>query len=120
MWIPIAFGKLNRSESAAAILAVAACENPKAVYTDVTLAILKDLPKGGFLFVYDDPSNTTFLRTLLIDAFGGAEMGTRHNQFSARCHKILHVGNIVNLRIPVISQICKSVSYHTMCTCNIT
>ena len=34
--------------------------------------------------MYDDPSNTTFLQTLLIDAFGGAEMGTRHNQFPAR------------------------------------
>ena len=45
LWIPIAFGKVNRNKSAAAKLAVTACENPKAVYTDVTLAVLKDLLK---------------------------------------------------------------------------
>ena len=81
MWIPIAFGRVNRGKSAAAKLAVAACGNPKGVYTDVTLPVLKDLLKGGVPFVYDDPCNTTFLRTLLIDAFGGAEMGTTQPVF---------------------------------------
>ena len=74
---------------------MAACGNPKGVYTDVTLAVLKDLLKGGVPFVYDDPSNTTFLRTLLIDAFGGAEMGTRHNQFSARCVPLVTVNEFI-------------------------
>ena len=95
VWIPIAFGRVNRCKSAAAKLAVAACGNPKSVYTDVTLAVLKDLLKGGVPFVYDDPSNTTFLRTLLIDAFGGAEMGTRHNQFSARCVPLVTVNEFI-------------------------
>ena len=52
VWIPIAFGKVNRNKSAGAKLAVAACENPKAVYTDVTLAVLKDLLKEvSFLYM---------------------------------------------------------------------
>ena len=40
---------------------------------------------GALPFAYDDPENAELVKQFLINAFGGAGMGTEHRQFHARC-----------------------------------
>lgn len=40
-------------------------------------------------FVYDDPSDDNIVKDLLMNAFGGAGMGTAREQFSARSSPII-------------------------------
>ena len=40
-------------------------------------------------FAYDDPENAELVKQFLINAFGGAGMGTEHRQFHARCTPLI-------------------------------
>ena len=51
----------------------------------LTVSLAKDLLRGGLPFAFDDPDNDEILKPLLMNSFGGAEMGTSKDQFSARC-----------------------------------
>lgn len=51
----------------------------------LTVSLAKDLLRGGLPFAFDDPDNDDILKPLLMNCFGGAEMGTSKDQFSARC-----------------------------------
>ena len=50
---------------------------------------------GALPFVYDDPSNDSVLKPLLMNSFGGTEIGTRRVQFSARCTPIVTCNEFV-------------------------
>ena len=51
----------------------------------LTVSLAKDLLRGGLPFAFDDPDNDDILKPLLMNCFGGAEMGTSKDQFSVRC-----------------------------------
>ena len=40
-------------------------------------------------FVFDDPSDNSVLKQMLINAFGGAEMATQRSHFSSRCVPVI-------------------------------
>ena len=50
---------------------------------------------GSLPFLYDDPSNDTVLKPMLMNSFGGSEIGTRRVQFSARCSPIVTCNEFV-------------------------
>ena len=50
---------------------------------------------GALPFVYDDPSSDRVLKPLLMNSFGGAEMGTQRQQFVARCSPIITANEFI-------------------------
>ena len=50
---------------------------------------------GALPFLYDDPSSDTVLKPLLMNSFGGTEIGTRRAQYAARCSPIVTCNEFV-------------------------
>lgn len=90
--IPIAFSKISRGKSNCSKVAIAACGNyPKGCTIHLTESHARSYLSNGLPFLYNDPSNDSVLKPLLMNSFGGAEMGTSRSQFSARCSPIVTV-----------------------------
>ncbi len=84
--IHIACGAVSRGKSTAVKVALAAaCNLEKGYKTYLSDSSARRYLAGALPFAFDDPSNATILKQLLINAFGGAEMGTERSQFRARC-----------------------------------
>ncbi len=82
----VAVGKVSRGKSNATKLAIAACCNyPKGYMQSMTESLARTFLQGALPFAYDDPDNEDILKPLLMNSFGGSEMGTSREQFSARC-----------------------------------
>ncbi len=83
--VHIAHGVISSGKSNAAKVALSvACGFPKRYMTSMTDSVARSLLKDAMPFVYDDPSNKDILRSLLMNSFGGAGLGTARGQFSAR------------------------------------
>ena len=50
---------------------------------------------GALPFLYDDPSSDPVLKPLLMNSFGGTEIGTRRAQYAARCSPIVTCNEFV-------------------------
>ena len=50
---------------------------------------------GALPFLYDDPSSDMVLKPLLMNSFGGTEIGTRRAQYAARCSPIVTCNEFV-------------------------
>lgn len=88
--IHIAYGQVSRSKSIAVKLSLAACCNyPKGYQTSLTDSMARRYLSGALPFAYDDPENAELVKQFLINAFGGAGMGTEHRQFHARCTPLI-------------------------------
>ena len=88
--IHIAYGGISRGKSNAARVALAAsCNLEKGFQTYLTDSMARYHLGGALPFVFDDPSDSSLLKQLLINAFGGAEMATQRSHFSSRCVPIV-------------------------------
>lgn len=94
--IAVATSSISRGKTNCAKLAVAMCGNyPKGCAGYLTDSMARGYLSGGLPFVYDDPSNDAVLKPLLINSFGGSEIGTRRLQFAARCTPIVTCNEFV-------------------------
>ena len=92
--IHVAFGPISRGKSNATKIALAACcSYPKGYTSDLSDSLAR--LQGAIPFVYDDHSNEKLIKDLLMNAFGGAEMGTSRGQSAARCAPIVTANNFV-------------------------
>ena len=88
--IPIAFSSISRGKSNCSKVAIAMCGNyPKGCVIHLSESHARSYLSSGLPFLYDDPSSDTVLKPLLMNAFGGAEMGTSRNQHAANCGPIV-------------------------------
>lgn len=88
--IHIAFGDVSRGKSNAARVALSAAGNLKNGFqTFISESIARLHLSGALPFVFDDPSDITILKQMLINAYGGADMATQRGRFSARCVPII-------------------------------
>ena len=100
----VAVGKVSRGKSNAAKLVISACCNyPKGYMQSMTESLARELLRGALPFAYDDPDNEEILKPLLMSSFGGAEMGTSRDQFSARCSPIATANTEIIERLSTIS-----------------
>lgn len=98
--IAIATSTISRGKSNCGKLAVAACGNfPKGCTGYLTDSMARGHLSGALPFLYDDPSSDSVLKPLLMNSFGGAEIGTRRSQFSARCTPIITCNEFVIERL---------------------
>ena len=94
--IVVATSAISRGKTNCAKLAIAMCGNyPKGCVGYLTDSMARSLLSGALPFLYDDPSNDTVLKPLLMNSFGGLEMGTRRAQFAARCSPIVTCNEFV-------------------------
>ena len=94
--IPLAFGPISRGKTIMAKLAVAMCGNyPKGYTCYLSPSMARSHLSGGLPFIFDDPDNDFVIKSLLTNAFGGAEMGTQRSQFSARCTPLVTVNEYI-------------------------
>ena len=88
--VHIAYGDISRGKTNATKVALAAaCNLEKGFQTYLSDSIARQHLGGALPFVYDDPSEISLLKQLLINAFGGAEMFTQRNHFTSRCVPIV-------------------------------
>jgi len=88
---PISMGKTNCAK-----VAVAMCGNyPKGCSGYLTDSMARGHLSGALPFLYDDPSTDSVLKPLLMNSFGGTEIGTRKVQYSARCSPIITCNEFV-------------------------
>ena len=74
--IHIAYGDVSRGKSNAVKLALATCCNyPKGYLTRLSESMARRFLSGALPFANDE-----LVKQLLINAFGGAGMGTEHSQ----------------------------------------
>lgn len=84
--VHIAYGDISRGKTNAAKVALAAaCNLEKGFQTYLSDSIARHHLGGALPFVFDDPSDNSVLKQMLINAFGGAEMATQRSHFSSRC-----------------------------------
>ena len=94
--IHVAFGPISRGKSNATKIALAACcSYPKGYTSDLSDSLARRYLQRAIPFVYDDPCNEKVIKDLLMNAFGGAEMGTSRSQSAARCAPIATANNFV-------------------------
>lgn len=94
--IAVATSSISRGKTNCAKLAVAMCGNyPKGCTGYLTDSMARSFLGGALPFLYDDPSSDTVLKPLLMNSFGGTEIGTRRGQFSARCSPIVTCNEFV-------------------------
>ncbi len=99
--IHAAFGDVSKGKSNAVKTAIAACCNLQRGYlTYLTESLAREFLGNALPFAYDDPTNAIVLKQLLINAFGGAAMGTHVSHFSARCAPLITANSFV------IDQLC--------------
>ena len=83
--IHVAVSSISRGKTNCAKVALAAVGNyPKGYTIYLTDSLARSYLGGALPFVYDDPSSDRVLKPLLMNSFGGAEMGTQRQQFVAR------------------------------------
>lgn len=88
--IHLAVSSISRGKSNCAKIAVAMASNfPKGVVTHLTDSTARMYLSGSLPFLYDDPSNDQVLKPMLMNSFGGAEISTQRQQFTARCSPII-------------------------------
>ncbi len=101
--IHLAVSPVSRGKSNCAKVAVAVAGNyPKGVVTLLTDSRARTYLSGSLPFVYDDPTCDTVLKPLLMNSFGGAEMSTQRQQFSARCSPL------VTANVSVVEELVKA------------
>ena len=94
--IPVATSGISRGKTNCAKLTVAMCGNyPKGCAGFLTDSMARGFLGGALPFLYDDPSSDTVLKPLLMNSFGGTEIGTRRAQFSARCSPLVTCNEFV-------------------------
>ncbi len=82
----IAFSSISRGKSNCCNVAIAVCGNSrKGCAIHLTESHARSYLGNRLPFVYDDPNNELVLQPLLMNSFGGAEMGTCKSQFAAHC-----------------------------------
>ena len=90
----VAVGEVSRGKTNATKLAIAACCNfPRGHLQYMTVSLARDFLRGALPFAYNDPDNDEILKPLLMNSFGGAEMGTSKDQFSAHCSPLATANN---------------------------
>lgn len=88
--VHVAYGEVSKGKSNSVKVAVAACCNLQRGYlTYMTESLAREFLSNSLPFAYDDPTNAVVLKQLLINAFGGAGMGTHFSQSHARCTPIV-------------------------------
>ena len=60
------------------------CNYPKGYLTRLSESMARRFLSGALQFAYDDPNNDGLVKQLLINAFGGAGMGTEHSPTSIK------------------------------------
>ena len=94
--IHVAFGEISKGKSNAVKVVIAACCNlEKGYLTYMTESLSRQLLSNGLPFAFDDPTNAAVLKQVLINAFGGAGMGTQCSHGSARCTPLVTVNTFV-------------------------
>ena len=76
VFIPVAYGGINRGKTKGAEIAVRAAGQFKPIYSSTTDALMKHLLWAGLPFVYDDPSKLDIFKETIMKAFGGGLLGT--------------------------------------------
>ncbi len=88
--IVVATSSISRGKTNGAKVAIAMYGNyPKGCSGFHTDSMARSHLGGALPFLYDDPSSDSVLKPLMMNSFGGVEMGTRRAQFSARCSPIV-------------------------------
>ncbi len=88
--IHIALSPVSRGKSNCAKVAIAMAGNyPKGCAIHLTDSMARAYLGGAVPFVYDDPSDDKVLKTVLMNAFGGAGMMTQRQQHPSRCSPIV-------------------------------
>ena len=99
MGIAVATSTISRWKTNCAKVAIAMCGNYPKGCTGYLTESMARVHLGGALpflrFLYDDPNSDLVLKPLLMHSFGGAEMGTRQAQFSARCSPLVTCNEFV-------------------------
>ena len=104
----ISHGKTN---CACAKVALAAVGNyPKGYTIYLTDSLARSYLGGALPFVYDDPSSDRVLKPLLMNSFGGAEMGTQRQQFVERCSPIFTANEFI------LDDLAKADKQHMHCS----
>ncbi len=94
--VHVAYGDVSKGKSNAVKAAIAACCNLGRGYlTYLSESLAREFIGNGLPFAYDDPTNAFVLRQLLINAFGGASMGTHVSHSSARCTPLVTANTFV-------------------------
>ena len=94
--IAVATSAISRGKTNCAKVAIAMCGNyPKGCTGYLTESMARVHLSGALPFLYDDPNSDLVLKPLLMHSFGGAEMGTRRAQFSARCSPVVTCNEFV-------------------------
>ena len=94
--VHLAVSTISRGKSNCAKIALAMAGNfPKGYAIYMTDSMARSFLSGALPFVYDDPSDDRVLKPLLMNSFGGAEIGTQRTQFSARCSPIVTANEFV-------------------------
>lgn len=88
--VAIAYSSISRGKSNSSKVAIAICGNyPKGCVIHLSESHARSYLASGLPFLYDDPSSDSVLKPLLMNAFGGAEMGTSRSQHVANCSPIV-------------------------------
>ena len=94
--VAVAMSPISRGKTNCAKLCIAMCGNhPKGCTGYLTDSMARSFLSGGLPFLYDDPSADTVLKPMLMNSFGGTEIGTRRDQFAARCSPIVTCNEFV-------------------------
>ena len=110
--IHVAVSSISRGKTNCAKVALAAVGNyPKGYTIYLTDSLALSYLGGAVPFVYDDPSSDRVLKPLLMNSFGGAEMGTQRQQFVARCSPIITANEII------LEDLAKANKWHSTCMC---
>jgi len=92
----IAVSGISRGKTNCAKVAIAMSGNyPKGYTVYLTDSKAHSYLRGALPFVYNDPSNDKILKPMLMNSFGGAEIGTHREQFVARCSPIITANEFV-------------------------
>ena len=76
VFIPVAYGGINRGKTKGAEIAVRAAGQFEPIYSSMTNALMKHLLWAGLPFVYDDPSKLDIFKETIMRAFGSGLLGT--------------------------------------------
>ena len=110
--IHVAVSSISRGKTNCAKVALAAVGNyPKGYTIYLTDSLARSYLGGALPFVYDDPSSDRVLKPLLMNSFGGAEMGTQRQQFVARCSPIITANEFI------LDDLAKADKRYSTCMC---
>lgn len=129
--VHLAVSTISRGKSNCAKIALAMAGNfPKGYAIYMTDSMARSFLSGALPFVYDDPSDDRVLKPLLMNSFGGAEIGTQRTQFSARCSPIVTANEFVveqlmrsdkrfacEMKVPFFRNMHSYPSIYSICIC---